>query len=65
MVVFSSYAMQVVAAFTMLVIIYIIWPRVSVSGKRVLEVLETHSSITDASGGKACPGRREKWNSGT
>ena len=57
MVVFSSYAMQVVAAFMMLVMIYIIWPRVSVSGKRVLEVLETHSSITDGARQEGLPGR--------
>lgn len=57
MVVFSSYAMQVVAAFMMLVMIYIIWPRVSVSGKRVLEVLETRSSITDGTRQAGLPGR--------
>ena len=57
MVVFSSYAMQVVAAFMMLVMIYIIWPRVSVSGKRVLEVLETHSSITDGKRREGLPGQ--------
>ena len=49
--------MQVVAAFMMLVMIYIIWPRVSVSGKRVLEVLETHSSITDGARQEGLPGR--------
>ncbi len=47
--------MQVVAAFMMLVMIYIIWPRVSVSGKRVLEVLETHSSITDGARQEGLP----------
>lgn len=47
MVVFSSYAMQVVMAFMMLVMIYIMWPRVSVSAKRVLEVLNTPSTIED------------------
>ena len=57
MVVFSSYAMQVVAAFMMLVMIYIIWPRGSVSGKRVLEVLETHSSITDGKRREGLPGQ--------
>ncbi len=57
MVVFSSYAMQVVAAFMMLVMIYIIWPRVSVSCKRVLEVLETRSSITDGARQAGLPGR--------
>ena len=57
MVVFSSYAMQVVAAFMMLVMISSIWPRVSVSGKRVLEVLETHSSITDGKRREGLPGQ--------
>lgn len=57
MVVFSSYAMQVVAAFMMLVMIYIIWPRVSVSGKRVLEVLETKPTITDGTRQTGQPGR--------
>lgn len=57
MVVFSSYAMQVVAAFMMLVMIYIIWPRVSVSGKRVLEVLETKPTITDGARQAGLPGR--------
>lgn len=57
MVVFSSYAIQVVAAFMMLVMIYIIWPRVSVSGKRVLEVLETKPTITDGTRQTGLPGR--------
>lgn len=57
MVVFSSYAMQVVAAFMMLVMIYIIWPRVSVSGKRVLEVLETKPTITDGARQAGLPGQ--------
>lgn len=47
MVVFSSYAMQVVMAFMMLVMIFIIMPRASVSAKRILEVLETHINIVD------------------
>ena len=64
MVVFSSYAMQVVAAFMMLVMIYIIWPRVSVSGKRVLEVLETKPTITDGTRRRVSPAGRARWNSG-
>lgn len=47
MVVFSSYAMQVIMAFMMLVIIFIIYPRSSVSAKRILEVLETDEKIKD------------------
>ena len=47
MVVFSSYAMQVVMAFMMLVMIFILLPRASVSAKRILEVLETVPTIHD------------------
>lgn len=47
MVVFSSYAMQVVMAFMMLVMIFIILPRASVSAKRILAVLDTDVRIND------------------
>ena len=47
MVVFSSYAMQVVMAFMMLIMIFIMLPRASVSGKRILEVLDTEPTIVD------------------
>ncbi|MFV0250370.1 MAG: ABC transporter ATP-binding protein [Bacilli bacterium] len=47
MVVFSSYAMQVIISFMMLAIIFIIYPRASVSIKRINEVLKTKNSIVD------------------
>ncbi|MDL2300167.1 ABC transporter ATP-binding protein/permease [Clostridiaceae bacterium OttesenSCG-928-D20] len=47
MVVFSSYAMQVVMAFMMMVMIFIILPRAQVSAKRIGEVLDTEPKITD------------------
>jgi ATP-binding cassette subfamily B protein len=47
MVVFSMYAMQVIMSFMMLVIIFIMWPRASVSAKRINEVLDTKPSIVD------------------
>lgn len=47
MVVFSSYAMQVVMSFMMLVMIFIMLPRASVATKRILEVLDTEPSIED------------------
>ena len=47
MVVFSSYAIQVIIAFMMLIVIFIIYPRASVSSKRILEVLETEEAIKD------------------
>lgn len=44
---FSGYAMQVVAAFMMLTMIFIILPRAMVSVRRIREVLDTDSSILD------------------
>lgn len=47
MMVFSQYAIQVVMAFMMLVMIFMILPRASVSAKRINEVLETEPMILD------------------
>ena len=47
MVVFTSYAMQVIVAFMLLVVIFVLYPRSAVSAKRILEVLRSKSSITD------------------
>ena len=47
MVVFSSYAMQVIMAFMMLVMIFIMIPRASVSARRILEVLDSKSALVD------------------
>ncbi|MFJ8261980.1 ABC transporter ATP-binding protein [Rummeliibacillus sp. NPDC094406] len=47
MVVFSSYAVQVVMAFMMVSMIFIMLPRAAVSAKRVMEVLETESKVID------------------
>lgn len=47
MVVFSSYAMQVVMAFMMLTMTMMILPRALVSAKRINEVLETEAKIVD------------------
>lgn len=47
MVVFSAYAMQIIMAFFMLVMIFMMWPRASVAAKRILEVLETTVHIKD------------------
>lgn len=47
MVVFTSYATQVIMAFMLLTITFIILPRASVSAKRINEVLETKESIVD------------------
>lgn len=53
MVVFSSYAMQVVMSFMMLTMIFIILPRASVSAKRIKEVLDTKTKIVDGAVGSA------------
>lgn len=45
MVVFSSYAMQVVMSFMMLTMIFIFYPRAQVSAKRILEILEKTPKI--------------------
>lgn len=47
MMVFSQYAIQVVMAFMMLVMIFIILPRASVAAKRIFEVLDTKATILD------------------
>lgn len=47
MVVFSSYAMQVIMSFLMLAMIFIMYPRASVSADRINEVLETETKIKD------------------
>ncbi|PKM72445.1 MAG: multidrug ABC transporter ATP-binding protein [Firmicutes bacterium HGW-Firmicutes-16] len=56
MVVFSQYAMQVVIAFMMLTMIFIMLPRVTVSAKRINEVLETQSAVQDGPGAAALAG---------
>ena len=57
MIVFIQYAMQVVMSFMMLVMIFILLPRASVSARRINEVLDMPVSIkdgtvTDAAGSK-------------
>ena len=47
MIVFSSYAMQVVMAFMMLIMIMFILPRATVSASRINEVLEMKPTIED------------------
>ena len=47
MIVFTQYAMQVVMAFMMLVMLFILYPRAAVSAKRIMEVLDMPLSIKD------------------
>ena len=53
---FTQYAIQVVMAFIMLVAIFIIFPRVMVSGSRIMEVLNTSPSITFPGASSGVPG---------
>lgn len=47
MVTFGSYAMQIVGAFIMLIMLFIMMPRALVSSKRLNEILDTQSSIKE------------------
>ena len=47
MVVFSSYAMQIIMSFLMLAMIFMMLPRAEVSAERINEVLDTEISIKD------------------
>lgn len=50
MIVFFSYAMQIVMSFMMIVAVFILLPRASVSAKRICEVLLTEPKILDGAG---------------
>ena len=52
MVVFSNYAMQVIMAFMLLNMIFILLPRAQVSANRIWEVLSTQVNITDGPGAR-------------
>jgi len=56
MVVFSSYAMQVIMAFMMVVLAFLMLPRAIVSARRINEVLETRPSIADGTVEEGLPG---------
>ena len=52
MVVFYSYAMQVIMSFLMLVVVFMMLPRAEVSAKRINEVLDTKEEIIDGTSKK-------------
>lgn len=58
MVVFMQYAMQVIMAFLMLVMIFVMLPRVTVSASRVNEVLDTRARIVDGKETQGKPGMK-------
>ena len=53
MVVFSNYDLQVILAFMMLNMIFVLLPRAQVSARRICEVLDTENHIYDGAGVKA------------
>ena len=57
MMVFSQYAMQVVMAFMLLVMIFMILPRASVAAGRINEVLNTRPTIRDGERTQGEPGQ--------
>ena len=58
MVVFSSYAMQVIMAFMMLVMLFVMAPRAAVSAKRINEVLDQTPSLMPGQQIGGLPGHR-------
>ena len=58
MVVFMQYAMQVIMALLMLVMIFVMLPRVTVSASRVNEVLDTKARIVDGKETQGKPGMK-------
>jgi ATP-binding cassette, subfamily B, multidrug efflux pump len=57
MVVFSSYAMQVIMALMMLVMVFLLLPRAMVSAKRINEVLDVVPSIVEGGQTEGLPGQ--------
>ncbi len=60
MVVFSSYSMQVIMAFLMLAMIFVMLPRAQVSANRINEVLDTDITIKDGKIDKDTDTSKEK-----
>ena len=58
MIVFTQYAMQVVMSFMMLVMIFVLRPRASVSAKRINEVLDMPLSIKDGTKENGIDGKK-------
>lgn len=57
MIVFSTYAMQVIMSLLMLIVVFAMYPAAQVSARRISEVLNTESTILD---GKETLGKKDK-----
>ena len=58
MVVFSSYSVQVIMSFLLMIMVFVLWPRADVSAQRVLEVIDTKPLITDGTHTEGEPGKQ-------
>ena len=65
MVVFSNYAMQVVMAFMLLTLVFILLPRAQVSARRITEVLRTVPSVADGATADGAPPAAPGQEAGT
>lgn len=59
MVVFSNYAMQVILACLMLNLVFVMLPRAQVAARRIMEVIETKSTIVDGPGASGTPNKSQ------
>jgi ATP-binding cassette subfamily B protein len=57
MVVFSSYSVQVIMAFLLMSMVFVLLPRADVSAQRILEVLDTKPSIIDGTRSEGLDGQ--------
>ncbi|MCI1660790.1 ABC transporter ATP-binding protein [Bifidobacterium psychraerophilum] len=57
MVVFSSYSVQVIMAFLLMSMVFVLLPRADVSAQRILEVLDTKPSIIDGTRNEGLDGQ--------
>jgi ATP-binding cassette subfamily B protein len=58
MVVFSSYSVQVIMAFLLMSMVFVLLPRADVSAQRILEVLDTEPSIVDGTRTQGAEGQQ-------
>lgn len=56
MVVFSSYAMQVIMAFLLCAMLLVLWPRAQASAQRIWQVIDTKPGITPGDRTEGAPG---------
>lgn len=61
MVVFSNYGMQVVLAFVLLNMIFVLLPRAQMVAERVSEVIEAEPAVTDGVGRRTTRSRATTW----